>query len=181
MLMRDNERRKIMTEEQKKLAEDNHNLIYYYGKKLNWTQEHMEEMYGHLAEALCMAAINYNPKKFKTRFSTVALKYMQLTDWQIHRLSTMKKRSGVLISYNNTMLLDNKEVEFLDTLYGDEDVWDKLNLIDLSYLPEQLRRIAYLSYLGYDQTEIGEKLGITQSLVSRKLKKIRKELENAYC
>ena len=79
------------------------------------------------------------------------------------------------------MLLDNKEVEFLDTLYGDEDVWDKLNLIDLSYLPEQLRRIAYLSYLGYDQTEIGEQLGITQSLVSRKLKKIRKEIENAYC
>ena len=79
------------------------------------------------------------------------------------------------------MLLDNKEVEFLDTLYGDEDVWDKLNLIDLSYLPEQLRRIAYLSYLGYDQTEIGEQVGITQSLVSRKLKKIRKEIENAYC
>ena len=79
------------------------------------------------------------------------------------------------------MLLDNKEVEFLDTLYGDEDVWDKLNLIDLSYLPEQLRRIAYLSYLGYDQKEIGEQVGITQSLVSRKLKKIRKEIENAYC
>ena len=93
----------------------------------------------------------------------------------------MKKRSGVLISYNNTMLLDNKEVEFLDTLYGDEDVWDKLNLIDLSYLPEQLRRIAYLSYLGYDQTEIGKQVGMTQSLVSRKLKKIRKEIENAYC
>ena len=92
----------------------------------------------------------------------------------------MKKRSGVLISYNNTMLLDNKEVEFLDTLYGDEDVWDKLNLIDLSYLPEQLRRIAYLSYLGYDQTEIGKQVGMTQSLVSRKLKKIRKEIENAY-
>ena len=45
---------------------------------------------------------------------------------------------------------------------------------------KQLRKIAYLSYLGYTQEEIAKEMGITQSLVSRKLKKIRKEIENAY-
>ena len=66
-------------------------------------------------------------------------------------------------------------------LEGKQDVWDDVNLIEFNQFNEQLRKIAYLSYLAYKQPEIAERVGITQSLVSRKLKKIRKEIENAYC
>ncbi len=96
-----------------------------------------------------------------------------------------KYRNGKLsiCSYNNIVPLSDEEgtTEYLDIMEGKQDVWDDVNIIEFTQFNKQLRKIAYLSYLGYDQKEIGEWVGITQSLVSRKLKKIRKEIENAYC
>ena len=51
-----------LTEEQRKLVEDNHWLIYWYAKYNNLN---VEEFYHHLAMGLCRAAKGYNDKKGK--------------------------------------------------------------------------------------------------------------------
>ena len=100
-----------------------------------------------------------------------------------YRCDKYKNGKLNICSYNNIFPLsdDDGTAEYINVIEGKSDVWDDINLIEFNQFNEQLRKIAYLSYLGYAQTEIGEQLGITQSLVSRKLKKIRKEIENAYC
>ena len=45
-----------MTEEQKKLAEENHSLIYFYARKYNMSKQEFDDMYGILAIGLCKAA-----------------------------------------------------------------------------------------------------------------------------
>ena len=180
--MHDNERRKKMTEEQKKLAEDNHNLIYFYARKYHMSKQDFEDMYGILAIGLCKAARDYDESRGRA-FSTVAMGYMLNECRNAYRCDKYRNGKLSICSYNNIVPLSDEDdtTEYIDIMEGKQDVWDDVNLIEFTQFNEQLRKIAYLSYLGYDQKEIGEQVGITQSLVSRKLKKIRKEIENAYC
>ena len=59
-----------MTDEQRKLVEDNHNLIYGFLNKKELTDDY----YDIVALGLCKAAMNYDESK--GRFSTLAFKCM---------------------------------------------------------------------------------------------------------
>ena len=170
-----------MTEEQKKLAEENHNLIYFYARKYHISKQDFEDMYGILAIALCKAARDYDESRGRA-FSTVAMGYMLNECRNAYRCDKYRNGKLSICSYNNIFSLSDEDdtTEYLDILEGKQDVWDDVNLIELNQFNEQLRKIAYLSYLGYNQQEIAKEMGITQSIVSRKLKKIRKEIENGY-
>lgn len=65
--------------------------------------------------------------------------------------------------------------EAIDWYFHSRDEWEE-DLLDL--LPEYLRITARLLYEGYGQPEVAEKLGITPSGVSVRLKKIRKILND---
>ena len=171
-----------MTEEQKKLAEENHSLIYFYARKYHISKKDFEDMYGILAIGLCKAARDYDESR-GSAFSTVAMGYMLNECRNAYRCDKYKNGKLNICSYNNIFPLsdDDGTAEYINVIEGKSDVWDDINLIEFNQFDEQLRKIAYLSYLGYNQQEIAEKVEITQSLVSRKLKKIRKEIENAYC
>ena len=170
-----------MTEEQKKLAEENHSLIYFYARKYNISKQDFDDMYGILAIGLCKAARDYDESR-GSAFSTVAMGYMLNECRNAYRCDKYKNGKLTICSYNNIFPLsdDGGTTEYIDVIEGKDDVWDDVNLIEFNQFNEQLRKIAYLSYLGYNQQEIAKEMGITQSLVSRKLKKIRKEIENAY-
>ena len=171
-----------MTEEQKKLAEENHSLIYFYARKYNISKQDFDDMYGILAIGLCKAARDYDESR-GSAFSTVAMGYMLNECRNAYRCDKYKNGKLTICSYNNiaSLFCEDETTEYIDIIEGKQDVWDDVNLIDFTQFNEQLRKIAYLSYLGYTQGEIAKEMGITQSLVSRKLKKIRKEIENAYC
>ena len=171
-----------MTEEQKKLAEENHSLIYFYARKYNISKKEFDDMYGILAIGLCKAARDYDESR-GSAFSTVAMGYMLNECRNAYRCDKYKNGKLNICSYNNIFPLsdDDGTAEYINVIEGKSDVWDDINLIEFNQFNEQLRKIAYLSYLGYNQQEIAKEMGITQSLVSRKLKKIRKEIENAYC
>ena len=171
-----------MTEEQKKLAEENHSLIYFYARKYHISKKDFEDMYGILAIGLCKAARDYDESR-GSAFSTVAMGYMLNECRNAYRCDKYKNGKLNICSYNNIFPLsdDDGTAEYINVIEGKSDVWDDINLIEFNQFNEQLRKIAYLSYLGYNQQEIAKEMGITQSLVSRKLKKIRKEIENAYC
>ena len=146
------------------------------------SKQDFEDMYGILAIALCKAARDYDENR-GSAFSTVAMGYMLNECRNAYRCDKYKNGKLSICSYNNIFSLSDEDdtTEYLDILEGKQDVWDDVNLIEFNQFNEQLRKIAYLSYLGYNQQEIAKEMGITQSLVSRKLKKIRKEIENAYC
>ena len=61
-----------MTEEQKKLAEDNHNLIYFYARKYHMSKQDFEDMYGILAIGLCKAARDYDESRGRAFSSCTA-------------------------------------------------------------------------------------------------------------
>ena len=170
-----------MTEEQKKLAEDNHNLIYFYARKYNMSKQDFDDMYGILAIGLCKAARDYDESR-GSAFSTVAMGYMLNECRNAYRCDKYKNGKLNICSYNNIFPLsdDDGTAEYINVIEGTSAVWADINLIEFNQFNEQLRKIAYLSYLGYNQQEIAKEMGITQSLVSRKLKKIRKEIENEY-
>ena len=103
MLMHDNERRKIMTEEQKKLAEDNHNLIYFYARKYHMSKQDFEDRDGILAIGLCKAARDYDESRGRA-FSTVAMGYMLNECRNAYRCDKYRNGKLNICSYNNIFL-----------------------------------------------------------------------------
>lgn len=167
-----------MLDEQKKLVEENHNLIYYaLGKyRLN-----PEEYYDILAIGLCKAAMNFDSKKSK--FSTFAMKVMYTEFLQYQRMENSEKRKAnkdtLSLNYKVNDPKNEGHMCELSDLMTDrrEPFMDVIHM----YLPDILTSkellVCQLSYDGYDQTQIGEKLGVTQSYVSMLLKKARIKLE----
>lgn len=168
----------MLDENQKRLVEENHNLIYYaLGKyRLN-----PEEYYDILAIGLCKAAIAFDSERSK--FSTFAMNIMYTEFLQHDRNENANKRKSNKNTFSlNYKLNDPKNegriCEFGELLTdGREPFMDVVHM----YLPDILTKkellVCQLSYDGYDQTQIGEKLGVTQSYVSKLLKKARIKLE----
>ena len=166
-----------LTDEQKKLVEDNHNLIYFTIHKYNLD---IEEYYDIFALALCKAAINYDINKGPT-FSTYAVWAMKNEFLLSIRKAKAQRRSGTCISINDVVYdntSDDSSITLEDMLTNGLDAFDESILLDFTKLNDKLRRILWLSYCGYTQKEIADIIGITQAMVSRDLKKAKKLLED---
>lgn len=160
-----------LTEEQRQLVSDNHNLIYAYAHKMNLD---LDEYYDLLAIGLCLAACSYDPSK-GTTFSTYAYSAMRNTCymyWRRNYVSSHRIPKELIISYNAPFGDDfGKEelVNRLDDIFGTYDFSPtpvELNEF-LKSLKKTERIILHDSYYGYTQTEISQKLGISQSFISR--------------
>lgn len=170
------ERGDIMTEEQKKLVEDNHKLIYFMLHKYNLD---IEEYYDIFALALCNAAINYDTNR-GTAFSTYAASAMKGAFLHNIRKSKAQCRSGNCISIDEVIYNDGTKdlITLEDMLSNRLDAFDESILIDFTKLNDRVREILWLSYCGYTQREIADIFGIGQPQVSRELKKAKKMLED---
>ena len=167
-----------MTQEQRKLVEENHKLIYY---TLNKYKLNPEEYYDILAIGLCKAAIKFDPERSK--FSTFAIKVMYNEFLQHDRNENANKRK----ENKNTLSLNYimrdpqnqyRKCEFVDLLTDwREPFMDVIHMNLNDILTKQELLVCKLSYDDYNQTQIAEKLGVTQSYVSRLLKKARIKLE----
>lgn len=99
---------------QRKIAEENHNLIYSFARSRKLD---IEEFYDLLAIGLCKAAYYYNPDK--GRFSTIAYIRMQ------HELSNYFKE------LNMSKRIPDEKIVHYDIFrtvgkngeYSDDDVW----------------------------------------------------------
>ena len=88
-----------LNEEQRKLAEDNHNLIYFVLDKYGWS---VEDYYGLAAIALCKAAHNYDPER-RTAFSTYSVRAIKN-----EILSDKRKERSIKRSRFKTVSLNEK-------------------------------------------------------------------------
>lgn len=168
----------MLDEKQKKLVEQNHKLIYYTLKKYKLNPE---EYYDILAIGLCKAAIAFDPKRSK--FSTFAVQVMYNEFLQHDRNENANKRkvNKNTLSLNHIMRdpqNQDRKCEFWELLTdGREPFMDviHMNLPDILTKKELLA--CKLSYYDYNKTQIGEKMGVTQSYASKLLKSARIKLE----
>ena len=168
----------MLDENQKKLVEKNHKLIYY---TLNKYKLNPEEYYDILAIGLCKAAMNFDPERSK--FSTFAVKVMYNEFLKHDRDENANKRkvNKNTLSLNHIMRdpkNKDRKCEFWELLTdGREPFMDVIHMNLPDILTKQELLVCRLSYDGYSQTQIGEKLGVAQSYISRLLKSARIKLE----
>lgn len=163
-----------MTDQQKKLVEDNHNLIYWF---LHTYHLNEEDYYDLAAIGLCNAAINFNSDICK--FSTFAIRCMYNSVFSEYRKRKNQKYipDHKIQSYD-CCLYDNTDTELLDLLASDENLLDKLEFQILlkEFLDTLDNRdiiILQLRLKGCNQSSIASYLGISQSYTSRLIKNIR--------
>ena len=165
-----------LTEEQKKLVEENHNLIYWFAKKYHLP---IEEYYDVLAQGLCMAAYHYDPSKCS--FSTYAYLCMN-TEMHVEYRKTLRKSEipqGNIFHYENAWQLS----DLIPTNEKTENkVIDRIsyeNLISLlnDILNDKDKEV--LSYIlnGLTMREIAKIEGTSHQAIHNRMKKIRDKVK----
>ena len=168
----------MLDEQQKELVEKNHNLIYHTLHKYKLNEE---EYYDILAIGLCKAAIKFDPERSK--FSTFAVKVMYNEFLQHDRNENANKRkvNKNTLSLNHRMKdpkNESRTCEFGDLLTdGREPFMDVIHMNIPDILTKKELLACKLSYYDYNKTQIGEKMGVTQSYASKLLKSARIKLE----
>ena len=168
-----------LTEEQKKLVEENHNLIYWFAKKYHVP---IEEYYDVLAQGLCMAAYHYDPSKCS--FSTYAYLCMN-TEMHVEYRKTLRKSEipqGNIFHYENAWQLS----DLIPTNEKTENkVIDKINYENLTSLLNDIlndKDKEVLSYIlnGLTMREIAKIEGTSHQAIHNRMKKIRDKVKKSY-
>ena len=171
-----------MTEYQKQLVIENHNLIYRFlqKEKLN-----MEDWYDLSAIGMCKAAKIFN--EGTSKFSTYAFKCM-FNEVYSEKRKELNKRTipEDKILYYNTEYEDESgnKVEFIDKMQSDQNVVnDCIHKVALrnafNKMKEKHKLIISLFLQGYKQVEIMKIVGCSQPQVSRVMKRFIGEYVNA--
>ena len=171
-----------LNDEQRKLVERNHNLVYSAMTKCGIRRQDFDDYYGFAATGLCKAVVDYDESKAKS-FSTYAYKCMQkeiiaYTRWRF----ADKRDERLTVSYNQLINdLDENEKEY-SFLLSDKKNNEK-NLIFSLHFGEKMRilnnkdkLIIDLRVKGYTNEEIGYALGVTRQTIEYHLKKIQDNL-----
>lgn len=164
-----------MTEKQRQLVADNHNLIFSFLHKHGFDEE---EFYDLAAIGLCKAAKNYNDDVSK--FSTYAYRCMLNTILNELKTKNVGKRipEELIESYNNQILCkDGELMEVVDILPCGVDLEREAitrMMIDkcMRSLSDRNRLIFALLLDGYTYREIGEIISCHHSYVGRIKSKI---------
>lgn len=152
-----------LTNEQAQIVEENHALIYWYA---NLKQLKLDDWYDLLAIELCKTVIKHHPEKsslanyYKLRCDCLCNKEYQKTQAQKRFNLGVYDLEEV---YNWTTPNDCKY----------EDVDDLQLIVDT--FSSEYQEIIVLKYQGYTQGEIANMLGLSQSQISKILRKVRDE------
>lgn len=165
-----------LTDSQRQLITENHDLIYGFAHKYKLD---VDEWYDVCALALCYAATKYDSTK--GAFSTIAYWYM------FGRVSRHLRNKNRL-EFEQSLLRLDKIVEGQDgstdisSFVGAEDsCYDEVEfMIDLrermSLLDAREKRIVSMRLQGFDQRGVAKILGLSQAQVSRILRGIKKKI-----
>ena len=168
-----------LTEEQKKLVEENHSLIYWFAKKYHIP---IEDYYDVLAQGLCMAAYHYDPSKCS--FSTYAYLCMN-TEMHVEYRKTLRKSEipqGNIFHYENAWQLS----DLIPTNEKTENkVIDKISYENLTSLLSDIlndKDKEVLSYIlnGLTMREIAKIEGTSHQAIHNRMKKIREKVKKSY-
>jgi RNA polymerase sigma factor (sigma-70 family) len=160
---------KLLTAEQQKLVEDNHNLIYGYCQMHRISPD---EYYDLLAIELCEAAQNYDDSK--GNFSTVAYKYMENALRLNHLYNHRQMRDPANIAISLDEPLSNNS-EFSAIIGYDCDFTDVEAREFVSRLTAREKFVLSMLLQGAQRSEIMEALGKSHTTVHKIRTKIREK------
>ena len=160
-----------MKELKKKIGEENHNLIYNIIYKYHWE---LEETYDLCAIGLCRAAMTYDDTK-GVKFSSYAYICMRNEVMNQFRKSQAQKRN-VLLQSLDANIVDTEVCTLHDIVSNGLSAEDELVLLNINDLNKKELKAVKLALVGYNTTEIGRIMNISQSYASRLLTKAQNKL-----
>lgn len=172
-----------LNDEQRKLVEQNHNLIYSAMRKFGVRNEKFDDYYDVAAIGLCKAAIYYDESK-NTTLSTLVYSCVQNELYKQFRSekSASNQFNKHVLSYN---ILCNTDTNFKSTM---EDVLlvDKnfeKNLITMLLFKDRMdtlknkdKQMIDLRMSGYTYDEIAKRFGVTRQAVQQKMNRLKAKL-----
>ena len=177
--------RKPLTEEQRKLVEDNIGLAYEFVHRKGFTYGYEFEDAVQIALlGLIHAAMTF--KESKSKFSTYAFLAMQSQFNMEYRRIKRQKESGIINISLSEPIIKNEElyvediiverqdsIESIETIIVVKNIYEKLNDKE----KQVMNMVFYAKEKEANQKNIAKKLGVSQSFVSRTLKKFREYLK----
>lgn len=160
-----------LTAAQRKFAEENHNLIYWFLQRKGLSEE---DWYGIVAIGYVNAVASFDPEKAK--FTTYAFSCMN----NAVRMEKRKKAIEPVVSLNYIMFSEDGSQAELQDLIPDTRIENTEGVIDLSASINRLsgheRKIMIMRANDLTQQEISDSRSLSQPYVSRLLKKVKQEL-----
>lgn len=165
------EKRYRLTEEQRVMVEENHNLIYSFAKKKGLD---LSEYYDLLAIGLCKAGCTFEASVGCT-FSTYAYRCMY-NEYKIYlRISQCQKSipENLIVSYDALLFPYNDDpssVDLMDILeeeHTEHDITEVHVKEFIQTLTERQRFVLAWLYMGLKEREIAKALDISRSYVNR--------------
>ncbi len=164
---------KPLTDEQRALVEENHNLIYFFLRKHGYS---INEFYGPAAEGLCKAAQSYEASK--GAFSTWALQAMRFSVSAECRKQSRKIETAAPIISLDAAYSEESAATLGDAIPGEpsdfsgpeiEEFYNSLTEVEKIILCAALNKIP--------QAQTGARVGMNQPQISRSLKHIREKYD----
>lgn len=171
-----------LTEEQRKLVEENHNLIYGFLRKYKLD---IDEYYDIAAFGLCKAAIKYDSSR--GIFSSFAYECIKSEIYHQWSYDTRERRipSSLIYSYNTSYDKESQEWRnfgLIDMMWNinsrdtaDIVIEEEKNLKFLSLLKEDEQLIVKYLVSGFLHGEIADRINVSRQAVSQKVRYIRKK------
>ena len=164
----------ILTEEQRKIAEENHKLIYFF---INFFKVDVEEYYD-------LFAIDYLKcikvwDKSKGSLSALLGRAFSNRIKAENRKKRAKKRfeECYTISLNEVVFRENSDLSLEDMIASSTNVEETFELNEaLNFFMQN--EVTKLLIIGYSQKEIAEKLNYAQPTISKKVSRLKKKFNN---
>ena len=173
---------KKLNDEQRKLIEDNYKLIRFLYRR-SYTRVCSWEVFQGLGhEAMCKAALGYDPSKgkFTTYFAWKVKSevghYLTLINYDVR-----KANDGAMSIYTPIEDCEKKEITILDTLQARDNIADTVTEgiyweEKINKLPDRTKKMIQLTYEGYGREEVAKKLNVSRSLVSMRIIEFKKSM-----
>lgn len=166
----------MLSEEQRQLAADNHDIIYFCLNQNNWR---VEEYYGVAAIALCQAAKMYDPQK--SQFPTFANGVIK--NYILNEIKTRgrMKRQGCVVSYDDPCGENKTYMDLLsEKKSAAPDPEERAICLDIlktiAHMKPKVQQTLRLKYLGYSVKEIMQIQNRTYHAVEESVKRAKKRL-----
>lgn len=160
-----------LNEDQKKLVEDNHNLIYSFLKYRNLSLNSVEDWYGTAAIGLCKAAIAFDDSR-GLKFSTLAYVCMEREIQAVKRRE--KKDVDISFSLDEEVTTEvGKKVPLSQIIPDNSDTLQSIHINDA--VERALKKLSDRDASVIDmiisqdmsQTNVGTRFGVSRANVNR--------------
>lgn len=167
----------ILTEEQKRIAEENHALIPYFIKKFNVSYDEFYDLFA-IDYIKCIKAWDKEKAKLATLLYNAFKNRISME--KRRKYSPGKRPIETAVSLNTVIFNERNEITLEELIADNADLEQNFELTEAINFFMSYDVTKYLM-LGYTQKEIGEKLGYSQSYVSRLQKRLNRNMKRSLC